>query len=207
MQHEHEKPWQPLSPAEVAAVFQKASFPWWIAGGHAIAHFVGRRFRAHGDIDVLALTRDSATLRRHLSEWDCWVADPPGRLRRWPVGEALDTNIHDVWCRHDPHAPWAFQIMLDGCDGTDWLSRRCPRIRRPLRQLAQPRKQGPLFLAPEIQLFYKAKSPRAKDELDLEAALPLLAPEQRAWLADSIEQAYGRENIWGRRLRSYGAAS
>ncbi|WP_374207484.1 nucleotidyltransferase domain-containing protein [Bradyrhizobium sp. 190] len=55
MLYEHQKPWKPLNPTEVATVFQEATFPWWIAGGHAIEHFVGRQVRAHADIDILAL--------------------------------------------------------------------------------------------------------------------------------------------------------
>jgi hypothetical protein len=199
---EHEKPWKPLSPTEVASVFQDATFPWWIAGGYAIEHFVGRQFRVHADIDILALRKDSTALRRLLFGWDCWAADPPGQLRFWRVGEVLSRDIHDVWCRQDQHSPWAFQLMLDESEGLEWRSRRCPQISKPLQKLGVSNDQGTLFLVPEIQLFYKAKSPRPKDNLDFEASLPLLAPEQRAWLAQAIERVYGLTNIWAERLRT-----
>jgi hypothetical protein len=202
MLYEHQKPWTPLNPTEVATVFQEATFPWWIAGGHTIEHFVGRQVRTHADIDILALRKDSTTLRCYLSGWDCWVADPPGQLRFWRVGEVLGGDIHDVWCRQDQCSAWAFQIMLDESDGPEWQSRRCPQVRKPLPKLGVANDQGILFLAPEIQLFYKAKSPRTKDNLDFEASLPLLTPEQRAWLMQSIETAYGPANIWAERLRT-----
>ncbi|MDQ8729520.1 nucleotidyltransferase domain-containing protein [Bradyrhizobium sp. LHD-71] len=202
MLYEHQKPWKPLKPVEVATVFRGATFPWWIAGGQAIDHFVGRQVRSHADTDILALRSDSTTLRRYLSGWDCWVADPPGQLRFWRIEEVLGGNVHDVWCRQDRSSAWAFQIMLDEGDGLEWRSRRCSQVRKPLLQLAAANDQGVRFLAPEVQLFYKAKSPRAKDELDFEAAFPLLTPEQRAWLTRSIETAYGPANVWAQRLRA-----
>jgi Aminoglycoside-2''-adenylyltransferase len=67
MLYEHQKPWKPLNPTEVATVFQEAAFPWWIAGGYAIEHFVGRQVRAHADIDILVLRKHSTTLRCYLS--------------------------------------------------------------------------------------------------------------------------------------------
>ena len=92
--------------------------------------------------------------------------------------------------------------MLDESEGLEWRSRRCPQISKPLEELGVSNDQGTLFLVPEIQLFYKAKSPRPKDNLDFEASLPLLGPEQRAWLAQAIERVYGLTNIWAERLRT-----
>ncbi|WP_210387160.1 nucleotidyltransferase domain-containing protein [Brucella anthropi] len=203
MLYEHQKPWKPLNPTEVATVFQEATFPWWIAGGHAIEHFVGRPVRAHADINILALRKDASKLRCYLSFWDCWVADPPGHLRSWRAGEVLDGDIHDVWCRQDQCSEWAFQIMLDDSIDLEWQSRCCSQVKKPLTELGVANGQGTLFLAPEIQLFYKAKSPRTKDNLDFEVSLPLLTPEQRAWLTQSIEAAYGPDNIWAEKLRTF----
>ena len=52
------------------------------------------------------------------------------------------------------------------------------------------------YLRPEVQLFYKAKAPRPKDEIDLAAALPVLGPTAIDWLLASIERAYGPANPW-----------
>lgn len=201
MWSEREKSWKPLSPTEIASVFQDAPFPWWVAGGYAIEHFVGRQFRNHADIDILVLRGDSTALRHHLFHWECWVADPSGRFRFWRVGEALPGNIHDIWGRQNQCSPWAFQVMIDENDGLEWRSRRCPLVRKLIQQLGVPNDQGTLFLVPEVQLFYKAKSPRRKDDLDLEASWPLLAAAQRTWLIQAIDRAYGPESIWTERLR------
>jgi hypothetical protein len=55
------------------------------------------------------------------------------------------------------------------------------------------------LLAPEILLFYKAKAPRAKDEVDFTAMLPLLAAGQRRWLVHAISDTYG-DHPWMARL-------
>jgi hypothetical protein len=47
------------------------------------------------------------------------------------------------------------------------------------------------FLAPEIQLYYKAKAARAKDEVDFAAVLPHLSVAGRAWLLDAIRTSFG----------------
>ncbi|MEU4265136.1 nucleotidyltransferase domain-containing protein [Streptomyces argenteolus] len=88
--------WVPDRPEDVAAVFTKADFPWWIAGGYAIELAVGRVLRAHGDLDVLVLRRDQALVRQLLADWDLYVADPPGQgeLRPWRPGEVLHPPPH-----------------------------------------------------------------------------------------------------------------
>lgn len=196
MTREQDRPWQPLSPQEVAQVLRDAAFPWWIAGGYAIEAFVERAFRPHGDIDVLMLRRDRMAVRALLKDWECWAADPPGTLRPWPADELLSASVDHIWCRRDGRDPWRFQLMLDDADGETWHSRRSAAIQRPIANMGWRDAAGIPFLAPEIQLFYKAKSPRPKDEQDFSSALPLLSELQRAWLRDAIRTAYGDENAW-----------
>jgi hypothetical protein len=45
------------------------------------------------------------------------------------------------------------------------------------------------YLRPEIQLLYKAKAPRAKDEADLKALLPAFGRGERTWLAKALEMS------------------
>lgn len=200
MTREHLKPWQPLPPEDVGRLFAEAGFPWWIAGGHAIEQFAGRPLREHGDTDVLLLRRDRAAARALLGGWDCWAADPPGRLRPWAVGEDLPLTVSDVWCRRERSDPWQFQLMLDDSDGERWRSRRCASVTLPIARLGRRNGAEMPFLTPEVQLFYKAKAPRAKDEADLAAVLFLLSQQQKIWLRDAIAVAYGRDNPWLGRL-------
>ena len=81
--------------------------------------------------------------------------------------------------------------MLDESSDGEWVSRRNPGIRRPLTDIGKTSREGIRYLTPEIQLFYKAKSPRPKDEADFTAALPFLASAQRRWLSDALTQTFG----------------
>lgn len=180
-------PWAPWSVDRVTAVFRDVDAPWWVAGGNAIDLHLGRRTREHGDIDVLVLRRDQLAVRNHLAGWDVHAADPPGTLRPWQVGEVLPDHIHDVWCRPGPAAPWAFQVMLDRAEGDTWIYRRDPRIRRALVHLDGPASTAQRrVLAPEVQLLYKSKTRRPKDDADFELCLPSLSDRQRRWLSDVL---------------------
>lgn len=89
--------------------------------------------------------------------------------------------------------------MLDEAEGTQWVSRRTPEIRLPIDRLGRTSETGIPYLAPEVQLFYKAKAPREKDEIDFEAVLSLLGAPARTWLADAIS-VIAPDHPWLRRL-------
>ncbi|MDN3240788.1 nucleotidyltransferase domain-containing protein [Glycomyces tritici] len=191
--------WEPASPNEVRELMAAVDAPWWIAGGYAIEFAVGEPFREHADIDILLLRRDQLAAQQALPGWEWWAADPPGVLRPWAVGEILPARVHDVWCRPSADAPWRLQFMLDESDGEDWVSRHHPRIRRPLKDIGFVNADGIPYLAPEIQLMYKANGARPKDELDFAAMLPKLEAPQRRWLREAMALAYG-ERPWMARL-------
>jgi hypothetical protein len=193
-------PWEPAQPSEVAAIFSAMPRPWWIAGGYAIEFAIGRAIRDHGDIDVMVLRQDHLHVQQVLDGWEWWAADPPGTLRPWRPGEHLAAGIHDVWCRPGPSAPWRVQLMIDESDGDDWVSRRDPGIRRPLAGIGVTSSDGIPYLRPEIQLFYKARGLRPKDETDFAAVLPILTQAQRRWLTGALARAYG-EHPWLSRTR------
>lgn len=184
---------------EVAALLAATTSPWWIGGGYAIELAAGRRLRDHGDIDVLLLRRDQLAAQRALTGWEWWAADPPGTLRPWRAGERLPRGVHDIWCRPGRRDPWRIQVMLDESDGSDWVSRRDRRVRRPVDTLGFHTPEGIPYLAPEVQLFYKARNPRPKDEADFAAVLPLLTADQRQWLHGSLSLTYG-PHPWQSRL-------
>jgi hypothetical protein len=73
----------------------------------------------------------------------------------------------------------------------DWVSRRNPEIRLPLALIGDVSESGVPYLLPEIQLFYKAKDPRPKDNADFAAIRPLLTGAQWSWLCEAINTTYG----------------
>jgi hypothetical protein len=89
------------------------------------------------------------------------------------------------WWAADPQGallPWQRgEILLDGVHDV-WC-----------------RPSGIPYLTPEIRLFYKAKSPRPKDQADFDATLPLLSAAQRRWLTDTITATQGSHS-WLNRL-------
>jgi hypothetical protein len=167
----------------------------------AIELAAGRPIREHSDIDVLLLRPDQLTVRRVLPGWQWYVADPPGTLRPWNPAEELPVGMHDIWCRPGPEQPWRIQVMLDELCDDDWVSRRDRRIRRPVASLGSVTADGIPYVAPEIELLYKAKGRRPKDELDFVVTLAMLSHEQRQWLDEALGLVYGPEHPWCARLR------
>lgn len=88
--------------------------------------------------------------------------------------------------------------MLDESSGDDWVSRRNPRLRRPVESLRHNSSVGIPYLAPEVQMFYKAADPRPKDHEDFTHVLPVLTTGQREWLHAAIVVTYG-EHPWASR--------
>ncbi|ORT57952.1 amino acid transporter [Streptomyces sp. CB03238] len=194
--------WSPAPISELAELFRAVEFSWWVAGGRAIELAVGHELRTHGDLDVLVLRRDQSQVQECLSGWDLHVADPPGtgKLRVWRFGEVLEEPLHDIWCRRTPESPWSVQLMLDDAVEDEWVSRRDRRVRMPLARLSRVAPDGTPYLAPEVQLFYKSKHTREKDEVDFEAVLPLLDRDQQAWLLDALATTTPR-HPWRQKLQ------
>ncbi len=195
-----QKPWNPLTVEETSIVFVNAPFPWWIAGGFALELAIGDRIREHADIDVLLLRSDHLAARALLKDWDCWAADPPGQLRAWLMEQRLDASVRDIWCRKKPQDDWRMQLMLDESDGTDWVSRRDNRVRAPIQEITRTTSTGIPYLAPHIQLYYKAKNPRPQDEVDFEAVLDSGISLDTSWLRTAISHTYGPQHPWLARL-------
>lgn len=197
-------PWSPLTPAEAHRLFRGLPAPWWIAGGWALDLFIGRQTRDHADLDIEVLRRDQGIVQRHLVGWDLRTA-AAGVLRPWAVGVALGAGVNSVWCRPSSDAPWAVQIMFASSVGDDWHYRREPTIARPLATLGLTNADGLPFLAPEVQLLYKSRAPRPKDDADFRLVLPLLGMERARWLFEALREATP-EQCWLPQLHEYVAA-
>jgi len=189
--------WEPLPVGEVVALFSGFTGLWWLAGGYAIELAVGRPVRAaHADVDVGVPRTDHLAVHDVLQGWELWAADPPGSLRRWPRGQQLARDVHDVWCRPQPACPWAMQIVVDETDGDQWVSRRDPTVRRPIASVIDYTARGIPYLTPAVQLYYKSARQRPKDDVDFKAALPVLRREERRWLHARISETGATDHPW-----------
>jgi hypothetical protein len=159
------------SPAPQAAppLLAAVTVPWWIAGGWAIELYCEAPVRAHGDLDI-----------------GCFRDDLPALLATFPRWQQA-VHPNSVWLRPADSACWVLQVMPEQRDGDQWCYRRDPRIRAPAADITLVDDDGLACLRPEIQLLYKSKQPRPRDEQDLRAAWPLLAPEAKAWLRTGLK--------------------
>ncbi len=196
-------PWAPLLPQQAGTLFAAQRCPWWIAGGWALDLFIGRQTRDHGDLDVEVLRRDQTEVQRFLVGWDLHTA-ASGVLRPWPPGERLGDEIDSIWCRPTPEAPWALQVMFARARGGDWVYRRQMEITRPLGETRLRTPDGLPFLAPEIQLLYKSKAPRPKDETDFAMIHSLLDTQRKRWLVHALTRTHP-DHPWLHRLNAANA--
>jgi len=191
--------WSPLAVTEVGRRFAGAPFTWGLAGGYTIEQFAGHPIRAHGDIDIVVFRNEQLMLQRWLSGWQLFAADPPGALRPWRAGEALPYGIHDIWGHERQSDARQLQIMLVETEGDERFSRPDHRVRGHRSDLIVACGGLP-GLRVEVQLFYKARNPRPKDELDFEACLPRLDTPARGWLCDQLRLLCPEDHPWLTRL-------
>jgi len=184
--------WTPRTPRDVATLFEGYPGAWWIAGGWAIEAFTGTH-REHRDIDPSVLRDELPLLRQHLAgRFDLWSASS-GALRPVDPDERPDAPADDVllpgsgqvWLRKSASDAWEYDVLLSAGSVDEWIYRREPSLRLPLNQ-ALWEQDGVRYLQPEIQLLYKAKARRLKDDADFRAALPLLDARRRAWLREAL---------------------
>lgn len=180
--------WKPIEPMRAASWFRHVTVPWWIAGGWAIDLFVERVSREHEDLDVGVFSRDLSALRSALPGWQVFEAKD-GTLSELPAEVAPRSEVHSLWCRRDTTSPWELEIMLETSSGSEWIYRRDARVNRPLHTAFRLSSCGLRYLAPEVQLLYKSKRARPRDDADLRTALPLLSQDQRMWLKNALTTA------------------
>jgi hypothetical protein len=87
--------------------------------------------------------------------------------------------------------------MLNSGGTDEFVYRRDARVRMPLLE-ATWLKDGVRYLVPEIQLLFKSKGLREKDEQDFRDCLPLLSREQKSWLAEALRKENSTHEWLGR---------
>jgi hypothetical protein len=191
-------PWSPLTPHEAADALADLGAPWWIAGGWAIDLFLGRTTRPHGDLDVEILRRDQSELPRALTGWDLHSV-AGGRVRPWSGRSPVPDEANSLWCRPDSTGPWRMQVLLAGSEGSRWRFRRDPAVWRELADVGKVTPDGIPYLAPEIELLFKAKAPRPKDDRDFDAAIPAMDEPSLRWLRDAMARVHP-DHAWLTRI-------
>lgn len=177
--------WEPMSVAEAHDRFMPWGVDWWVAGGHAIDLFLGWETRSHADLDVEMFRSDRAVLFDIFKGWDLHVVSED-HLRPWIDPEDIDDSVFGVWIRSTPDGPWQLEIMLADGHRNEWRFRRNPSITMSGERLIRTTMEGTPYCTPEVQLLYKSKQARPKDDIDLAHCLHRMTLEQRSWLGDAV---------------------
>lgn len=188
--------WEPLNVQEGLAIFRDAPFQWYVAGGYAVEQFLGQPTRDfHDDLDIGIFRDEQLAAQAWLDDWLLYAADPPGTLRPWHPNEYLPVGVHDIWAHRPEVDAWQFQLMVQEVEGDEWYSRRDTSIRGKRSDLIQIYHGVPCIRI-EVQLHYKAKGQRPKDETDFAACLPHLSAEAKSWLRESLQRQFPEGHDW-----------
>ena len=174
-----------MHPEEAAHWLSSITVPWWIAGGWALDLFLGTATRPHQDLDVGLFRRDVLEVLAALPAWEFFEAKN-GALTRLGVGETPAQDVHSLWGRPLGTDLWKLELMLDESEDDMWVFRRQPTIRRALSTIVRRNSEDIPYLVPEIQLLYKAKCPRDRDQADFTRIAPCLDSSSRAWLCSAL---------------------
>jgi hypothetical protein len=182
--------WDAWHPADAARLLAGVRAPWCVAAGWAIDLFLGGQRREHEDLEIAVPADRFAEVAEALSEYELFIPNREGgRELVWPfaqAGERIDTR-HQTWVREPATGLWRMDVFREPSDGDTWICRRDESIRMPYPDVIERTEDGIPYLRPEIVLLFKAKhSHQPKNEADFAAAVPLLEPARRDWLARSL---------------------
>src|SRR5215213_8951978 len=158
--------WEDFDPYRLSNLMRDFHAPWWVAGGRALDLWMGRRTRAHRDVDVAVLRDDQKRLHEAFGGWELYYATTDHRLVPYRPERWLEVPLHWVWARPASDAPWLCEFLLNEHEGQQWVYRRNPAVRRPLDEVGVIALGGVPILVPEIVLLYKAHELTEKDEAD-----------------------------------------
>lgn len=195
MTDEVEYRWERFEIREMAILLKSIDAPWWIAGGLAIDLFLNHESRTHDDLDIVINREDQSQFIESLKGWDLRETNPPGVLN--PLnGDIAALTANAIWCRENLNTPWRFEFLLAPFSHDEWIYRRTSEIRGPIDTFGWQTSEGIRVIAPEIQLLYKSKARRPKDEIDFENCLPILNANQKFWLKSAIKIEHGYSHPW-----------
>jgi hypothetical protein len=172
----------------VTRLLEEVDAPWYVAAGWAIDLFLGRQRREHEDLEIAVPNSRFDEIVGACPWLDFFVITGPHEAT--PLEEARDKleETHQTWVRDPDAGLWRFDVFREPSDGDTWVCRRDASIRLPYDQVIEHTETGIPYGRPEIVLLFKARhAHRVRDQADFETVLPLLEPERRRWLTESLE--------------------
>ncbi len=195
----------------IAGLMSTFTPPWFVCGGWAVDAWLGRQTREHGDFDITVFQHDQRALFDHLASWNLIAHDPnvAGAATEPWDGRTLDLPAHiharpggtrnrellEAWVRTPGSRSrdgQDLEIILNQRDGNRWVLDEESLVSLPVDKSYRQALGVPVAV-PEALMFFKATAyrgvpgyPRAHDEADFVALLPLLSGGRRAWLERAI---------------------
>ncbi len=102
-------------------------------------------------------------------------------------GWDFEVSTNNVWARRTTEDPWGLDLTIGEGDEEDWIYRRDPKVTLPWDRAVLYTPGGVPYLAPDLQLLFKSKDLRPKDDLDAAEVIPGLAPAQLQFLSDHLD--------------------
>ena len=91
--------------------------------------------------------------------------------------------------------------MLMDTQAGSWVYRRCPGIGGPMASMGRRTRAGLPYLAPEIQLLFKAREETlTKDQADFDRVAPHLPRPAARWLLSSLRAQFPDGHPWAEAL-------
>jgi hypothetical protein len=187
----YESKWQAWRPEQVARLLAALRVPWYVAGGWALELFLGGGHREHDDLEIAAPNSRFDEVVKALGALEIFLITD--RTEATPLAEARGRffDTHQTWVREPATGFWRFDVFREPSDGDTWICRREPKLRMPYARLIEWTDDGIPYGRPEVILLMKAKhSKLEKNHRDLDATLPRLDGERRAWLRDAVAQVH-----------------
>jgi hypothetical protein len=97
---------------------------------------------------------------------------------------------NNIWMRFNPDSPWVIDLTIGGGNPEQWIYRRDPNIGRNWNDAVLFTSDDVPYLAPDLQLLFKSKDPRPKDDLDARIVVPLLNAEQHRFLRENLDPGH-----------------
>jgi hypothetical protein len=187
------------------------SRPWFVCGGWAVDAWLGQVTRQHGDFDIAIFHDDQQVLFEHLAGWNLIAHDPnvagattepwDGRTLDLPAhiharpGGARNRDLLEAWVRtpgSQSRDGQDLEVILNKREADVWVMDEERRVSLPVGRSFRPALGVPVAV-PEALMFFKATAyrgvpgyPRAHDEADFGALVPLLSADGLAWLREAI---------------------
>jgi len=183
----YESKWRAWRPEDVARLLAGVRTPWYVAAGWALELFLGGEHREHDDLEIAVPNSRFDELAEALGELEIFFITD--KREATPLAEARGRffDTHQTWVREPASGFWRLDVFREPSDGDTWICRREPSLRMPYARLIEHTDDGIPYGRPEVILLMKAKhSLLEKNERDLDAVLPRLDSERRAWLRDAV---------------------